>query len=150
MTPRRKTQHHLRFVNACVAGRKALSAASKLVETRRYEDGSHLSEDELRLKCASAMSWITKAEEELTTARVQLAKELEHRTVEADPETIRRHQLEADFERLRRNPRRNWEDDQLRDEVLKLRRDIGMVPAAIADTLKVSEFRVKQILREAA
>lgn len=144
----KKTPHHRRFGTSCVEARKALSAASKLVDTRREPDGAPLAPEDLRLKAASAMTWLSKTQELLTQARVQLEKELEYRTVEADPDTIRRREIEADVKRLTRE-RQRLTGDALREAVLKMRNESGMLPAAIADALKVSDFRVKQILRDA-
>jgi hypothetical protein len=144
-----KSHHHNRVLASCVDARKSLVQVTKLLD-ERYDDetGQQLSEAELRDKATIAATWFQKAESSLAHARAQLTKELEHRETEADPETIRHRQFQAEVRELAKQPRRRRNVADLTPEVTRLRNE-GMVPAAIADTLKTSDSMVGRILREA-
>jgi DNA invertase Pin-like site-specific DNA recombinase len=145
----KKTRSHKRTAESCVKARKALVMVVKLLDDRYGEDGAPRSEEELRMKSATAASWLQTAETELAQARTNLIKEIEHRENEADPETIRHRKFQEEVKRLQRQPKRRRKAVELAPDVRRLRAE-GMVPAAIADTLHTSDSTVKRILREGA
>jgi DNA invertase Pin-like site-specific DNA recombinase len=141
-----KSHHHVRVVSSSVEARKCLAHVAKILDAHYDDEGERLSEDELRLKAGIAATWLQKAETELAQARSAMIREIEHRETEADPETIRHRQFQAEVRRLSRQPRRRVAD--LVPDIVRLR-DEGMVPAAIADTLRTSDSTVRRILKEA-
>jgi hypothetical protein len=119
----------------------------RLLDTRYDDEGQKLSEDELRIKAGTAATWLQKAETELAQARSAMIREIEHRETEADPETIRHRQFQKEVRELAKQPRRRRSLAEIAPEVARLRSE-GMVPAAIADTLKVSDLAVRRALKE--
>lgn len=140
-----KTEYHKTFLKNSLLTRKALLAADKLVDARYTdEDGEPLSPADLRLKAGIAIGWLQKAETAIATARINLQKEIDHRENEADPVVIERRRIETEMKRLPKRKRRT--EAEIRPQVLALAAD-GMGFMAIADTLHVSDFTVKRILR---
>jgi hypothetical protein len=144
-----KSHHHKRLVTSCVEARKALAQVVRIVDAHLNDGGEPYSEVELRDKIGIAATWLQKAETELTQARANMTREIEYRELEADPETIRHRQFQQDVKRLEREARgrRRRSRDEVAPDVLRLRTE-GMVPAAIADALHISDSMVNRILRE--
>jgi len=144
-----KSDHHTRILTNCVEARKALVQVTRLIDDR-YDDesGERLTEEQLREKVAIAATWFQKAETAMALARTQLGKELEHRENEADPETIRHRQFQAEVRELAKQPRKRRSVTELAPDIRRLRAE-GLVPAAIADLLHTSDSTVGRVLREA-
>lgn len=141
-----KTTYHLRAEKVAVEAREALLRVKDALNDR-YEDGQPLSLDELRLKAGTALTWLQKAENAFADLRMNLQREYDHRTNECDPAVIERHKFEAQLKEAGRGKRKRRRDEEIAPLIQRLHAE-GVVVAAIADKVGVSDFTVKRILKK--
>ncbi len=144
----KKTRHHRLAVSEGIEARKALNRAYSMLDSRYNDDGSLLLPAEQLEKAQAASVWLQKAENHVAMLRSALLREIDYRTNEADPDVIRQRVAEQRLKELNRHKTLKRTDDELRDDILRLSNELRLVPAAIADTIGVPEFRVRRILKE--